>query len=488
MRKIFKNSFFYTAGEFLKNTAAFLLVPVYTRYLSTGDYGIVAMISAAAAFISTFLMLGQSDAVMRFYFDIKNDEERKECVSSIFYFCVFVFSCFSLLVAFFGERYFNRFFPGMPFMPFGIILAWTVFFSVFEAFAFSVLKTEERAAGFSLFNLIGFIANTLLIILLVVRFKLGAFGKTFADLLYAAVASVFFIYLIRRYLVPRFSFRLIKRSLSFGLPLTAHQVSLWVINLSDRYCLQLFGSLSMAGIYSIGYNVSFPINFLSSSIGMAWSPFFFRTAQDKGARLHFARMSTYYFVITVYTALAIAVFAQEIVKALTTRPYYAAYTVIPVVALSYFFHALYKISTRLLVYAKQTARLSLCTIASAVMNIALNILWIPRHGMMGAAWATLVSFLFLFLASFFFSRKYYHVPFEYAKLSLVFIFTLAVYFISGMIKSGQIITAVIYKTMLLGAYGLILYNSGVIGTDEKKKLRLFLAEKLGAIRLGKWKK
>lgn len=487
MRKIFKNSFFYAVGEFLKNTAAFLLVPLYTRYLSTGDYGIVAMISAAAAFISTFLMLGQSDAVMRFYFDIKNNEERKECVSSILYFCVFVFLAFSLLVTFSGERYFNRLFPGMPFKPFGLILAWTVFFSVFEAFAFSVLKTEERAVGYSLFNLAGFIANTLLIILLVVRFKLGAFGKTFADLLYAAVASVFFLYLIRRYLVPRFSLSLIKRSLSFGFSLTAHQVSLWVINLSDRYCLQLFGTLSMAGIYSIGYNVAFPVNFLSSSIGMAWSPFFFRTAEEKDARLNFARMATYYFTITILVALAIAVFAQEIIMALTTKPYYAAYTVIPVVALSYFFHALYKISTRLLVYAKQTAKLSLCTIASAVMNIVLNILWIPSHGMMGAAWATLVSFAFLFMAAFFFSRKYYHVPFEYAKLFLVFIFSLAVYFLSGAIKSGHMATAILYKTMLLAAYGLILYNSGVIAPDEKMKLRLILAEKVDGLRFGKWK-
>ncbi|TAN61323.1 hypothetical protein EPN16_03480 [bacterium] len=488
MRKIFKNSFFYTLGEFLKNAAAFLLVPVYTRYLSTGDYGIVAMVSAAAAFISTFLMLGQSDAVTRFYFDITDNEERKECVSSIFYFCVFVFMAFSVLATFSGERYFNRFFPGMPFRPFGLILAWTVFFSVFEAFAFSVLKTKERAVSFSLFNFLGFIANTFLIILLVVRFKLGAFGKTFADFLYAAVASVFFLYLIRRYLVARFSFSLIKRSLSFGVPLIAHQVSLWVINLSDRYCLQLFGSLSMAGIYSIGYNVAFPVNFLSSSIGMAWSPFFFRTAEEKGARLHFSRMTTYYFVITIFTALAIAVFAREIINALATKPYYSAYTVIPVVALSYFFHALYKISTRLLIYAKQTAKLSLCTIASAAMNIVLNILWIPRYGMIGAAWATLASFAFLFIAAFFFSRKYYHVPFEYAKLSLVFIFSLAVYFLSGAIKSGHIAAAVLYKIMLLAAYCLILYNSGVIVPEEKKRLRLLLAEKLDGLRFGKWKK
>lgn len=483
MRKIFKNSFFYTLGEFLKNMAIFLLVPIYTRFLTPSDYGIVAMVSAAVAFISTFLMVGQSDAIMRFYFDLKGEEDKKTCVSTILFFCTAVFLTFVLLVTFFGERYFNVLFPSMPFKPYGLILCWTVFFSIFEIFAFSILKTEEKALRFSVFNLFGFIANTALIILFVVRFRLGAFGKTSADLLYSVVASAFFIYLIKKYIVPRFSFEMIKKTLKFGVPLVPHQLSLWVINLSDRYCLQLFGSLSMVGIYSIGYNISFPINFLSSSIGMAWTPSFFRTAEEKGARINFSRMTSYYMVITMFVTLAIAVFAKEIIRVLTTPGYYTASLVIPVVALSYFFHALYKISTRILVYAKQTTKLSLCTLASAIINIVLNVLWIPRYGIMGAAWATLVSFAFLFLVTFLLSDKYYRVPFEYTKMGLVFILALIVYFLSGLIKTDVIGYSISFKIMLLVFFTLIIYNSGFLAPDEKKRLKHFLAEKLAQYRI-----
>ena len=487
MRNIFKNSFFYTLGDFLKNTAVFLLLPIYTRFLTPGDYGIVAMISSVAAFLSTFLMMGQSDAVMRFYFDSRNKEEKKTYISTILFFCIGVFLAFALLMTFFFERLFNLLFPGMPFKPYGLILCWTVFFSVFEMISFTLLKTEEKAIKFSVYNLLGFIVNTCIVLLFVVRFRMGAFGKVSADLLYAVIASVFFLSLIKGYLALRFSFRAIKETLKFGVPLILHQLSLWIINLSDRYCLQLFGSLGMVGIYSIGYNIAFPINFLSSSIGMAWTPFFFKTAGKEAAKAHFSRMTTYYTVITMFVTLVIAVFAKEAICIFTTKGYYEASRVIPVVALSYFFHALYKISTRILVYVKQTAKLSLCTMISAIINIVLNILWIPRYGIMGAAWATLFSFAFLFLVSYLFARKYYQVPFEYAKMAFVFALSTLAYFSSGLMKIDIFGLSIAYKIALLLVYAIVIYRSFFLSTEERKKLKLILYEKSGLHRLNLWK-
>ena len=239
MRKIFKNSFFYGAGELLRNAAAMLMVPLYTRFMDPREYGIVAMISATAAFLSTLFMMGQSDAIMRFYFEFKNEEKRKLYISSISFFCITVFLVFSLASMFYGKHFFNKLFPQIPFHPYGILLVWIVFFSVFESIAFMLLKTEEKAKSFSVYNLTGFVFNAAIVILFVVYFRMGAFGKVSADLLYAVVASVFFIRLLRKYITCKFSFRAIKATLRFGLPLVPHQVSLWTINLSDRYCLQL---------------------------------------------------------------------------------------------------------------------------------------------------------------------------------------------------------------------------------------------------------
>jgi len=360
--------------------------------------------------------MGQSDAALRFYFENASEQERRKTVASMWWLVLAVFSVGSLCLYVYGNALFGMIFPKISFYPYGAIAVGTIFFSAFGVICLATLRAQERSLAYSAVNFLGFLCNVSIVIYFVVCRKEGALGKLKADLVYSACIAIVFVIIMRRLAGMTFSFNVAKRALLYGLPLVPHQISLWSLNLVDRICLGFFKDLESVGLYSLGYNVALAVSFISSSIGMAWTPSFFKTAHEHDAKEKFARFTTYYACAVVSAAVGLTLFSHEIIRLMATPRYYQASIVIALAAWGYLFHAFYKVAARVLSYVKKTFYLGLSTALSAALNLVLNIALIPRFGMLGAAWATLIAFLFLACISFFFMQRFYPIRFETVRL------------------------------------------------------------------------
>jgi len=326
---------------------------------------------------------------------------------------------------------------------------------------------------FSLVTYMSFLVRVGFLIYFIAFLKRGALGKLQGELLWAGILCIFFIILMKRYLNLRFSFKDLKPSLKFGLPLVPHELSLWSLNLADRLLLQFLISFRAVGIYALGYNISLILNFISTSIGKAWTPRFFSTAHQKEAKDTYARMSTYYAGIVVLTGLGLAVLSKELIVFLSTPAYYEAAKVIPIAVLGYVFHSFYKINSRLLHYVKKTKFIGYSTISSAILNIILNFILIKRFGMMGAAWATLISFAILSGITFSYSRRFYPVNFEKDRLFKILAVGTAIYCLSLWIQTGTLLVDFFIKLALVLFFPFGLYLTHFFTQKEKEKFNLF---------------
>lgn len=475
--KIFKNSAVYGIGTFLINTTGFLLIPFYTRFLTTEDYGIVSTLGVLITVLTTLYFLGQDSSVSRFFFDYKDELRRRRYFSSIWFFMIFLCLTASILLSIFGKPIFKMIFKEIDFNPYGIIVIWTCFFSFFESIPMAILRAEEKALKFSLINYVSFIVKVGLLIYFIAFLKRGALGKIQADLIWATLFGIFFIVLMRKYITLNFSFTNLKSSLRFGLPLVPHDLSLWALNLADRLIMQHMLSFKAVGIYSLGYNLPLMLNFISNSIGKAWTPHFFGNAEKKDARTSYARMSTYYALLMVSAGLFLAVFSRELIVLLSQPDYYEAAKVVPIVAAAYILHSLYKVNCRILHYVKKTNFIGYSTVSSAILNLTLNFILIKRMGMIGAAWATFISFVFLLVITFYYSQIFYKVKFEAGRLLKVSVAAVVLYFLSNFVRSGNLGLDIFIKLLIFTAFPISLFAMRFLYADEKDKIRLLVSNR-----------
>lgn len=471
--KIIKNSLIYGMGTFLINATGFLLIPFYTRFLSTKDYGIVSTLSILVTIFTTLYLLGQRSASARFFFDYKDEHQRRRYFSTIWFFLVGFTLLISTLLTLFAKPIFDKIFKEISFYPYGVIVIWTCFFSLFPVLPLSIFRSEEKALRFSLVTYFSFLVRVGSLIYFIAVLKKGALGKLQAELLWAALLCIFFIILMQKYVNFKFSFKDLSSSLKFGLPLVPHEMSLWSLNLADRLLLQYLISFRAVGIYALGYNLSLILNFISTSIGKAWTPRFFSSAHRKEAKGTYARMSTYYVGIVVLTGLAVAILSKELIVFLSTPAYYEAAKIIPIAVLGYVFHSFYKVNSRILHYVKKTMFIGYSTAFSAILNIILNFILIRRFGMMGAAWATLISFAFLFGITFGYSRIFYPVSFEKVRLFKIFAVGLLIYCLSRWIQTGTLFVDLFIKLGLVLFFPVGLYLTNFFTQKEREKFNLF---------------
>jgi O-antigen/teichoic acid export membrane protein len=190
----------------------------------------------------------------------------------------------------------------------------------------------------------------------------------------------------------KFSWHWLKRSLVFGLPLVPHYFAGWLLTFADRYMLERLSTIEAVGLYSLAYNVSMALSLVTSSLNQAWGPIYYDMAGDQDQRGLLPRLSTIYAAGVTIAAIAFLALSRELLVILAAERYWEAAGVVPIVTAGYYAFAMYSVLSTGTFFAKRTGRIMLLTSFAAAANIGANLLLIPRYGMYGAAWATLISY------------------------------------------------------------------------------------------------
>jgi O-antigen/teichoic acid export membrane protein len=273
------------------------------------------------------------------------------------------------------------------------------------------------------------------------------------------MALVFSTLLLKEWYYPRLRWSDVSMSLAYGLPLIPHSLSAWAMNFVDRLLLESRVPLAELGLYTLGYQLGVAMLVLVSSINMAWSPYYYNlmTRQANAERV-VRQVSSLYVAVIGGICLVVALFSREIVQLLAPPTYLSAARYAPLILFSYLLEGYYYFVVMPLFFYKKTSWIPLITFSAALVNIVLNLWWIPRWGALGSAWATFVAFLVALLIAYVLGRRWQQINYPLLKLAiangLIFI---GVLLATYPLPTDRYLTELVRKFALLAGFASFAY-------------------------------
>lgn len=474
-RTLLGHTLIYGLGNYGMRLIGFLLIPVYTRYLTTTDYGVLALVSIFTQAMWVFVSLGQSPSLFRFYYEGDTPEDRQRVVAAALW-IVLLFSVPIALIPLLAPRAVAGLALGDPALWLLIVLGTgTVVCKTLLRMPFQMMRAEDESRRYAQWSIVRNGVTTLLAVILVVAFAMGVTGVVLGQFLGELILCGCLLGMSLPALRAGLDWTRVKDQLRYGLPMVPAGVAALTVDMIDRWFLEYYATTSEVGIYSLGYRFGEIIAFLVAAFQLSWPQFIFRNQREPNAPQIYAHMANYYFAVLLFVWLCLAVFSHEVLRVMATAAFHPAAAVVPIVALGMVFDgSIQMVKIGILVSKSLTLR-TVAVFGAAVINVLLNFLLVPRFGMMGAAWATAGGFLAQLTLMFFFAQRLYPVPFHYPRIAAVFASALTLYGLSTLAVFESIVAAVLVKLALVATFPLAIVAFGIVSRSD-------LAEALAWVR------
>ena len=411
----------------------FFLLPLYTHMFTPEEYGVVSLAYAFMGFTLILYRYGMDSALMKYAVQ-KEGQERGEYISTIYGLQVIssvVFSC----ILFFSRNIITKIVLGVDKPEWIALLSGVLLLDALWNLPVLMLRTEEKPVPFIAFNLINVLSTMGFNIFFVAILKMGILGVLFANL---AASSIVFI-LSLPIIIKRVSFRTIqpvtlKIVFKFAIPFLPAGIFTMIMELANRYFLYWMAGTQEVGLYSAGYKLGIFGLIVVMGFNMGWTPYFLKRGTEDGARENFSQAATLFLGLLGFVTVAVSLWIPEIMRlsigsrTLIGEQFWSAENVVFCILFAYFFFGTYVIQLPGIFIREITNWIPIFRAIGATVNIALNILLIPKYGVIGSAWATVFAFMFMSLSVFFRSYKIYPIPYNLSAFFYPVIFMGVIYF------------------------------------------------------------
>lgn len=460
LRLLGTNSAIYAGISLLQKGSAFLLLPLYTLYLDPQAYGVLAIVTAVNGLLSILFTLGLTGAITRFYFEFQDQPAQLAEFWGSILVCVLLLSTVvggALLV--FGETVLRPIIGEVPFWPYVALGVMAVFFQPFFTTFLSVLQTRNQAARYALVSLAHFALTTVLTVVLVVVLHQGVLGALQATL---AAAAVFFgvsLWLLRKDITPCLRWRHLRPAFAYGLPQVPHAAASQVTATTDRLILNAQVGTTTAGIYAVGAMMAMVVEVAAQSVNRAYMPLSM-AALKSGAPAELAQLRSLGALVVAGFCLlgaGLGLFARELVWLFTSPAFAPAASVVPLLAFGGVASAIYYLLVNILFFDRAAIRyLPLGTLTAACLNVGLALLLVPRFGLQGAAWATLLAQTLATVLIGAIAIRFDPVHWDHTRYALAFGGSLGLTLGLGSIDLGGPGIDILARLVALAALGLLL--------------------------------
>lgn len=197
-----------------------------------------------------------------------------------------------------------------------------------------------------------------------------------------------------------------------GLPFMIAHITGWAMEMIDKLMINNFISLEATGLYSIGYRFGMVVMMIEVAFSRAWLPFFYEKIQSGNAddKLSIVKATYFYAIFLLIISLVFGIAGKYLLYFMVDESYHKADVFIFLIGIGYFFDGIWKVFIGYLVHLNKAKVYSYIIGCSAVVNIILNYILLPRIGLIGAAWATAISFAFGAILTMIIAMRSYKMP------------------------------------------------------------------------------
>lgn len=465
-----RHSIIYGIGNVFNRVAALLLLPVYTRFLTPHDYGIKELVGLSTDVVSILLATAISGAIYRFYFEYDDLRDRNEVISSSII-TIGSFGFVAVLLLFLSTKTMAKYILNSSSLyHFFMISFVSLWFQSLNQIGYNYLRAKQQSLKFIILSF-GKLSFAISINIYLVCFvKLGVLGILISNLITSIVLFFVLIVPLMFEIGFHFSSEKIKEMLKFGIPLIPSQFGAFIVHLSDRFFIKGYCSIADAGLYSLGYRFGgLSSSFISEPFNQTFQPRRFELYKKEDSEKIFGKIFTYFLFLMFFAGLYISVLTKEVLMIMADKQFWPAYQVVPIIVLAitiFSFH--YHLNMGILI-EKKTKYLAYINFSNGIFILFLNFLLIPRYGIYGAAYATLIAFIYKVTLTYFFSSRYYKVYFEFIRIVKILIASTLIFVSGYFVQYDSVYLSFFMKFLIVSLYPLLLFGLGFFNKDEKKK-------------------
>lgn len=397
LKKLLSNTFLFAIGSFSTRILIFLLVPLYARSLETSEYGIIDLITVTVSLLLPIFALNIHEAVLRFLLSKKEDPRLILGIGFQVTILGFIIVCLvsPLILSFLNLNEYYIFF----------VLSYLI--TSLKNLLLYYARGVEKVKLIIKLSILDTITLLSFNLILLYVYRLGIEGYYISLILSGTLIIILYTVLLKidlSYLFKKPSVALRKRMFNYSFPMIPNSLSWWVSNTSDKYILNYFSGVSITGIYSMAYKVPSLLNTITSIFMQAWQ---ISSVEEfeKGRTESFSKVYRTLFSINILVCSALIIFAKPISLIMFGDTFKEAFYFVPILLVAYFFNGLASYLGTIYTSAMLTSFLFYSTAYGGILNIILNIFLIPSYGAYGASFATLSSYMLIWIIRLYHSKK-----------------------------------------------------------------------------------
>ena len=390
---------YYFIGNLFNKGIAFLTVPIFTRILSTSDYGIINTYGTWISIISIFVSLAIYMGIRASFIDYRDNID--DFLSTCTTFTLLNGFSVSLIFIIISRALTIKISTSLLFLC-AIQSVATAILQNYSMYLMMQFRYKFRTALMILPNLVSVIISIILIVFFINDDKY--LGRIVPQAIVHLIIATIVIILIYKSSNRVFNKEYLKYALAISTPLVLHGISLNILSQSDRTMITWLADAGQSGIYSLVYNFSMIATVITTSLDGIWVPWFTKSLMESKETEINSRAKKYIDFMTI-AMISVMLIGPEAVKILAPVQYWDGISIIPPIVISNFVIFAYTLYVNIEHYYKKTPYITINTIIAACSNLILNYIFIPKYGYVAAAYTTLASYLLSFILHSNYSRS-----------------------------------------------------------------------------------
>jgi O-antigen/teichoic acid export membrane protein len=473
--RLFKHTSVYTVGNLLLTVAGLVSFPTFTRILSVGDYGILTLIGSTLTLLVACGKLGIQQSVVRFYAEMRAGRSgvtQRQFFSTV----VFGMGAVSVIVT-------ALWIPASQLLPTSLwndpriahLLLWTaglIVVRVVDSSLLNILRAQQNSVAFTVYSVARRYLGLGVTIATMFWILPGLDGFYASTVLVEAAATMILAWVLLRdqgIARSQFSPPLFRSMIGFGAPMIAFELGGIVLNVGDRYVIQAQVGAAALGVYSAAYALCEYVEaVLISSVEQAVTPMISRLWEEQGSsatRDFVEKIFHFYVIVAAAIVAGFAATGGTLLDLLASSRYSEGRVVIPLIIFGRVFYGALNLFAAGLYLSKRTRTLMSGVVICAFLNLALNLILVPRIGIAGAAWATVISSVLIAIGFQFAGRSTLEVRFPLRHALKCSAMALAMYVAVTHIELSNPVLGLAVKI----ACGALLYALLVLAFDRPSR-------------------
>ncbi len=469
-KKTVKHSFLYGISDILRKIVAFVMLPIYTRYLTPEGYGVVEMMMIAIAIIEIFLGARMGQAIFRYYF-MESDIEKQKTVVSTALMVTIAASIFAFIMLYLNADIATQVMLGdESYSDLMAILALILVTQVIEEYGVIYIRIHQRPLLFLIVSISKLILQVSLNVYFLVYRGLGVEGVIYSAVLSTSTMALLSLGYCYYYSGVRFSKEMAKKLLLFSYPIWLTGIGGIYVGSGDKYFLRLFSGLEEVGVYALGAKFGLLI------LVLVWGPFSkiwetqcYEIYKQQDAKNVYGNLFLMLVSVLALAGLGIALFTENVLWVMSEQSFWAAAGIVPILVLTQMFQTLVFFNNFGILLSEKTIYLFISTFIKAVVITGLFIALIPNYGIYGAAVSALIATIAQLVVVVFVSSRHYNMNLPWLKASAV-LFAWGTTVILAQFLPESFYMSLALKTILFICFVVVLAMLPVLEPELKKTL------------------